>query len=586
MTNFLKKVTPFQILLVLFFAACLVCGFSFSRQLIILLMEKIIGRSLNDMTKWNAVISGSMAFFAVCALFTYFFVYVDYGKKAFAQMKDKILALVTSPKFVKIFFSCFAIVIVAYIALLRSNYDFADDTKRIISGHKSWVGASRYVSEILSVFLHTNFYLNDISPLSQLISIAVLVFAALVLCYSFNDQKFTVPALASCLLFTVSPYYFENLSYKFDSPYMALAMLFGILPFLFRKEKSAYICSSIVCLLLALTSYQAANSIYIVLTIYATLIMLLKNEEKKEVLNFVITSIVCYIVALVIFRVFVMIPTEATISERDTSVGAGGMISLFKSNLCSYSKIVLFRFGNIWIKFFALVLTVTFPFAGAYYCKSSKIKGAIISIAALSLMFLLSFGAYLIIGNTVIADRAFMGFDVLVSVIALFDVISFTSGKKKLVTCIAVYALLYGFVVQAIITGNLYAKQLKYEEFRYSILLNDLSEIVDFNKKNKLLLDGSIGDAVKTHMEYKNYPIFPIGGLTGGWAKYYLEDWNFEADFLQIEASSERIERNPEFKALKENLPLIKDTYYHTIKGKDDTYYVYFKNPRVTEYEK
>ena len=77
----------------------------------------------------------------------------------------------------------------------------------------------------------------------------------------------------------------------------------------------------------------------------------------------------------------------------------------------------------------------------------------------------------------------------------------------------------------------------------------------------------------------------PLGALTGGWAKYYLENWNFEADFLQIEASSERIERNPEFKSLKENLPIIKDTYYHTIKGKDDTYYVYFKNPRVKDYE-
>ena len=548
-------------------------------------MENLIGRKLNDMTKWNAVISGSMAFFAFSALITYFFIYIDYGKKAFSEMKAKIIKLVTSPDFFKILLTSTVIVTIAYLSLLRSNYDFADDTKRIISGHKSWVGASRYVSEILSVFLHTNFYLNDISPLSQLVSIVILVFAALVLCYSFNSEGFSIPALAACLLFTVSPYYFENLSYKFDSPYMALAMLFGILPFLFRKEKKAYICSSIVFLLLALTSYQAANSIYIILTIFSCLLMFLQEEDKKEILYFSLSSVFCYIFALVIFRLFIMIPTEATISERNTNVDTLGMLSLFKSNLVMYSRVVICRFGNLWIKGFALILAIAFPFSGASYCKTSKFKGVILSIISLALMFFLSFGAYLVIGNTVITDRAFMGFDILISVIALFDVISLASGKRKILTRIAVYALFYGFVIQAIVTGNLYAKQMKYEEFRYAILLNDLSEIVDFNKINRLLLDGEIGNAVKTHMEYKNYPIMPLGALTGGWAKYYLENWNFEADFLQIEASSERIERNPEFKSLKENLPIIKDTYYHTIKGKDDTYYVYFKNPRVKDYE-
>lgn len=559
---------------------------SFSRDIIISIMEKIIGRSLNDMTKWNAVISGSMAFFATCTVFIYFFMYIEYGKKAFYDAKEKFLNFVKTPGFVKIFLSCFVIVLIAYISLLRSNYDFADDTKRIISGHKSWVGASRYVSEILSVIFHTNFYLNDISPLSQLISFAVLVFAAIILCWSFNNEKLTVPAMAASLLFTISPYYFENMSYKFDSPYMALAMLFGILPFLFRTNKAAFICSSLVCLLLALTSYQAANSIYIILSIFSVLLMLLENQDIKTVLKFALTAVICYIAALIIFRVFVMIPTEATISERDTTVGAMGMVALFKSNLSIYSKTVLARFGNLWIKAFAIILTAAFPFAGSFYCKESKVKGAFYSTLALILMFFLSFGAYLIIGNTVIADRAFMGFDVLVSVIALFDVISLTSSKFKFLSCTAVYCLLYGFIVQAVVTGNLYAKQLKYEEFRYSILLNDLSEIVDLTQTNKLLLDGELGNAVKTHMEYKNYPIAPLGALTGGWAKYYLEDWNFEAEFLQIEASSERIERNPEFKALKETLPVIKDTYYHTIKGSGDTYYVYFKNPRVKDYEK
>ena len=58
-----------------------------------------------------------------------------------------------------------------------------------------------------------------------------------------------------------------------------------------------------------------------------------------------------------------------------------------------------------------------------------------------------------------------------------------------------------------------------------------------------------------------------------------------DLDYLQIEASSERIARNPEFSKLKETLPVIKDTYYHKICGSENTYYVFLKNPRVKEYE-
>ena len=60
-----------KIVLVLFFCFCLFCCLEPSRLLIIHFMEKIIGRGLNDMVKWNAVIVGSMKFFAsikICAV--------------------------------------------------------------------------------------------------------------------------------------------------------------------------------------------------------------------------------------------------------------------------------------------------------------------------------------------------------------------------------------------------------------------------------------------------------------------------------------------------------------------------------------
>ena len=596
MTNTQKKVSPFQVLLILFFIACIFCTISFSRELIISLMEALIGRKLKEMTKWNAVITGSMSFFAYCAAVLYYFMYIPLGKKVWISVKDKVLSLIKNENFFKQFLILFLIIFVSYFAIIRADYDFFDDMKRIISGHKSWVGASRYVSEVLSVFLHTNFYLNDISPLSQIIAMMVLAVSAYVLAYSAIQGKITIIILIASVLFAICPFYIENISYKFDSPYMALAMFFAILPFLFKDDEKTFASISVISLIFMMTSYQAANSVYIVLAIFFTLKALLNGDDFKSAIRFAVLSIICYAASLIIFRLFIMIPTASTISERNTSLENVKLSGLILSNLNNYLKIVFIQYGNIWTKFFTLILAVIFPFAGGLKAVQNKrddtgifqgfIQGFFLSILAVVLMILLSFGAYLIIENTLIYHRAFMGFDILISVLALF-VLLFTKEKSKLrlSSAIITICLCYGFMVQATVAGNLYSKQKKYEEFRYSILLQDLSQIINPAEKNKILLDGEIGYATKTHMELKNYHFVPIDVVTSPWAKYILQDWNMDLDYLQIEASSDRIARNPEFTHLKETLPVIKDTYYHKICGKDNTYYVLLKNPRVEEYE-
>ncbi|WP_197018224.1 glucosyltransferase domain-containing protein [Treponema sp. C6A8] len=592
MTNSQKKVTPFQIIIILFFAGCLICTFSFSRQLIITFMEKLIGRELQEMTKWNAVITGSMSFFAFCAVTLYYFLYIPVGKTVRKDIFERTKSVYKNDHFAKHLIILFLILLTAYAAILRANYDFFDDMKRIISGHKSWVGASRYVSEICSVFLHTNFYLNDISPLSQIIALAICALTAYILCYILTGGKITYLTLAASSLFALCPYYIENMSFKFDSPYMAMAVLFAVLPFLFKENHKAFISVSIIGLILVMSSYQAANSVYIILAIICTLETILFENDVKKAFKFAGIAVLCFIIALVIFRLFIMIPTEATIDERNTHIEKSQMLSLVLSNLSAYLKTVTFRYGNIWSKLFTVIIFILFPFTGAINSKAfegkhfAKFYSFGLSLAALILMYLLSFGAYLIIGNTLIYDRAFMGFDILIAVTALFCVF-FINQKKalKITAGICVICLLYGFMVQATVAGNLYSKQKKYEEFRYTILLKDLSEIIDSSQKNKLLLDGEIGYATKTHMEHDNYNFVSIGSVTSGWAKYILQDWNMDLDYLQIEASSDRIARNPEFTKLKETLPVIKDTYYHKICGQDNIYYVYLKNPQVKEYE-
>lgn len=592
MNKILKKICSFQTLLIIFFIACLCCILPVSRNLIIILMEKIIGRALQDMTKWNAVIVGSMSFFATLALFTYFLIYTEKGKYVFAACREKIRELFYSKKALTQVAILFGLYCICYLTLFRANYDFQDDIKRIISGHKSWVGASRYISESLSVFLHTNFYLNDLAPFTQILAAAILAISSYTLAYVMTDGAVTKLSLIASLFLGICPFYFENMSYKFDSPYMALAMLFGVLPFLFTKDLLVYAAISFMSLIFVCSSYQAGNSIYIIMTLVLTMKMILSKTGGKRILSFLLTSIASYIIALIIFKVLIMIPTEATIDERNTQVHMGiQFFTMVKDNFIGYNRTVFSNYGNIWIRFFTCILALLFPFAAAKNARVNKPLALLTSIFFLGLMYILSFGAYLAIGNTLLNDRAFMGFDAFIAVIALTDLALYDSRDKsrgqsatKILTLISICALFHGFTVFAIVRGNLYAKQNDYQKFRYTILLGDMGHLINSSAHNEAYIVGDIGPSTSSIMEYKNYNL-NIGGYSSGWTHILIQDWNMDLDFLATDSFERKFNENKELKAELEAMPLLISSYYHDIYGENNRYLVKLKNPQVKDYE-
>ena len=49
------------------------------------------------------------------------------------------------------------------------------------------------------------------------------------------------------------------------------------------------------------------------------------------------------------------------------------------------------------------------------------------------------------------------------------------------------------------------------------------------------------------------------------------------------EDSLEELDLQPEFKKQLTDLPLLLDSYYHAIYGKNNQYFVYLKNPQIKE---
>ncbi len=584
MNKNVKKILSFRTVLVLGFIACLCCIVPFTRQQIISLMEGFLGRSLRDLQKWDVILIHSMLFFATLIAFWYFLWYTKEGKRTYNCMLEKTKGAFSLPYTKKYLLALCIIYLISYWALLRANYEHADDVRRVYSGHKAWVGSSRFVSETLAVFLHTNFFLNDISPLGHLWAIAVLVIASYLLAYIVMDGKITkLSLLASCMV-GVSPYYFSNFAYKYDSPYMALSILFVIFPFLFTKKMRAYIASSLLCLILVCTSYQAANSIYIILTIFTASRMWAEKTRGKDMARFIGVSMLCYLAAMLFFKLFLLVSDESTDTHDGSELALGAeMFSVFWENLKSYTKISLSDFGNIWLKLFAAAALVLFPYSFA--CKSKQHRGlsAAVSLPAFLLMFVFSQGAYLLLTHPFFSSRTFMGFDVLLALIAIVDV-GYVADKKEFLKVhgAVIACLVYGMCVSVAIFGNVESKWKEYETFRFTILMEDLNHIVDPSAKNSIYIGGVTGAPGKIRMERKNYGLESDGGYSPNLTRYLVQNWNMDFTFLSG-LSLEELDFTPEFKKQLTDLPLILDTYYHTIYGSGSQYYVYLKNPQIKD---
>ena len=79
------------------------------------------------------------------------------------------------------FLTLFGIYLLAISSILIANVHYADDVGRTNFGYAGWINFSRYLTSITARFLHADNYLVNIAPLPQILSVAVLAAASVML---------------------------------------------------------------------------------------------------------------------------------------------------------------------------------------------------------------------------------------------------------------------------------------------------------------------------------------------------------------------------------------------------------------------
>ena len=456
-------------------------------------------------------------------------------------------------KYKKQFWVLLAIYLIAFLAIIRANFSYVDDVGRTYAGYHGWLDWSRWSTEALATLVHAGWHLTDISPLPQILACVIMAAGGIILLDLFKDgQKAGFWHVVAVSLTGLAPYFLGIISYKFDSPYMALSFLVSIVPFLFRKNsKKIYIISSVICLLIMCTTYQASSGVYPMIVLFLAMQDIGLGEKGKRSLEFIGTSALCYLVSLGIFWVFLM--RENGVSVPVTS----GFISSIISKYIAYYKMLYCDFTKIWLILLTLIVVIFIYII----CKTAVIRKVFALFLGIFTVFVgsfLCFGAYLFISEEAFDTRAMYGFNVFLALMAVY--ISFHG--KRWISKLAYTALAWSFLIFSLTYGNALVQQQNYMNYRVALLASDLNdlEIMKTNEIKKIRIEGDIGLAPVIVNMTEAYPLLNrsifTGFSEGFWGVYYFYH------YLNIPNIEVVIDENE-----CKDLPLIKDTMYHKING-------------------
>lgn len=439
----------------------------------------------------------------------------DYRVLACRDMSKENKGHISAPKAVAILTGIYWIGI---SALVRSNFYYVDDLKRTEIGKQGWDNFSRYLSNEISTMINMDSYAADISPLAQMIAIAIMAFTAVMILYIVNERtSVTLLEIVALVPFALNPYFMECLSYKFDAPSMAVSIFGGVFPLLFRKKKTyLFVLMAAVGALVTCTTYQPSTSVFPMLVVFLALRMFIQKVPMKEIIRFCAVSAIGYSLGVVYFYSFLLIPFNNTYVSS-TIAPAEFFISNLILNYIRYLRAIKEDFNVIWTVLVAL-LTIAFFVSNVYASGKNKLLSVVFSGMALGFMGLMSFGLYPALLDPIFAGRALYGTCILISLMSICVVENQENAVIDL-PCVLIAAAFFSF---SFTYGNCLSVQKEYTNYRIMQAIDDLGDLGLLSEDEQVYIEvsGSIEYSPVLESTMANYPVLyrliPIN-FAGDW---------------------------------------------------------------------
>ena len=569
-----------KILIILFstigLIACIAALFPYIRQMIMDLAAQIYQREASTSQSWlRVLLSYAMGGIFIILFFDYCTL-TKSGKALVHKTKQEIkdsLSEIDFRSLIKPVLLLFGVYLLGIMTIIRANFSYIDDIWISVAGYRVWYDWSRYVIQFLSYIIHPDISLTDISPLPQLLAAFLLSISSVLLVYVIGKRKINIVLLLATIPLALFPFNLECLSFKYGAPYAPLSLLACIFPFLFIARKNAFIFCSFLCLLIICMTHQASAGVYMLIVIILSFQdWNSKKKTNKEIFSFIGISAFSFCFSLLFFKFFLMKPLDSYASNTMHQVS--NLVSGILNNIKGYAEIISSDFGIIWKTGILLVL-LFFIIKSICQSKQNKLLTFFVSIIAIGLSFILSYGIYLLLETPMYTPRALTGFCSFLAIMSIYVVL-----ENKKIAIITVLALNWCFFVFAFSYGNALADQKRYETFRSSLMLHDLNSLYPENTDDMTIqISNAIGFTPVIENIAKHNPVIkrlvPVQIKEDDMFSYinFLNYNNFGKFKSKVFSYSSDYE---DFKKL--DLPVVLDSYYHTIKSDGNRILVVLKD--------
>lgn len=474
------------------------------------------------------------------------------------------------PCFKKVFLLLCLIYSLSALAIIRADFRYIDDLGRTLGHYQDWAYFGRYTSEIGSTLLHTDRFMTDISPLTQLITTAVLALSSTIMIYAFSDgRKISAWQIAAVLPLGLSPYFLECISYKFDAPYMAVSVFGMVFPLLFAKSSyKLYLPAIFAGTILTCTSYQAGLGILPMMVISMTLTKWNRKECTKDVLRFALLSAAAYCAGMIFFRFVLLDPFDSYVSS--SLLPASQILTGSLRNLKEYYRLIASDFRFLWEALVGVIIA-SYILVQTLQSKRNKLLSLLVAAVSVAMMGALAFGVYIVLETPIFHPRAMYGFGAMIAILAVQTCSAEILNRRYLMK-MACFLLSWCFFVFSFTYGNALSEEKRYTDFRIGMAISDLNDcefmLTDTPKIAKLS-----GDTVRSRVITsiaRQYPVIdrlvPVT-LSGDWNWAWGQAYFFH--YFGLKKIDWNMYKDMDMKSM--DLPVVKDTMYHTIKS-DGTY--------------
>ena len=450
--------------------------------------------------------------------------------------------------------------LLAVSSILRTAVHYKDDIGRAWEGYRRWYQASRYVNDVLSVLLHADIRIGDISPFGQLFAVLVMAVSSVLLIRVFTDRAVTWKYLAAAAPLALSPYFLECFTFQFDAPYMALSVLFSLIPFLFQKKsRRIFTIVSIICLLLMCMTYQTASGIFPMIIVFRIYTEWNSGRSSlKDGLIRALPSAAVYLAVLISYRIF-LVRELPFYSEAAVPSGKAFFSNFLVRYLYYYWRIL----RDLKVGWLLLIIVTAAAWWGIMVFVSGRRKWASFFMGGLTLLSASVFagGVYLFFKENQTQPRMMFGFGVFLAVLGVTGV---NALEKRHFYAILCAALSWCFFTFSLNFGNVLGEQQRYSQLVTGTLLSDLNrlKIMKNGQKKELIIHGDAGLSPAAGNACENCTIlYRLLHSTLGeyrWSEYTLRRYYDLPDIIKAGDDGGDAE-----------LPLLADTVYYKIRGDD-----------------